>query len=61
MSVAGASSRGGARMSAVWLVECVGAVCLFYTSVKSVLARCGFNSEGNVGRRPSKSSLEAAF
>eukprot|EP00969_Alexandrium_andersonii_P016990 744184-Alexandrium_andersonii.AAC.1 len=61
MSVAGASCCCGARASAVRLVECVDAVCSFHNPAKSFLARCGFNPEGNVDRRPSKSSLEAAF
>eukprot|EP00969_Alexandrium_andersonii_P282690 12497325-Alexandrium_andersonii.AAC.1 len=61
MSVAGASCCGGARVSAVRLMGRVDATCLFRNLAESCLARCGFNPEGNVDRRPSKSSLEAAF
>eukprot|EP00969_Alexandrium_andersonii_P074700 3295098-Alexandrium_andersonii.AAC.1 len=61
MNVAGANCCGGARVSAVRLVECVDAVCLLHALAKSCLAQRGFNPDGNVERRPSKSSLEAAF
>eukprot|EP00969_Alexandrium_andersonii_P011621 506117-Alexandrium_andersonii.AAC.1 len=52
--VAGASCGSGVRVSVVRLVKCAGAECLYHTLAKSFLARCGFNPEGNVDRRPSK-------
>eukprot|EP00969_Alexandrium_andersonii_P323849 14309183-Alexandrium_andersonii.AAC.1 len=43
------------------VAKCATAACLYRTRAKSFLARCGVNPEGNVDRRPSKGSLEAAF
>eukprot|EP00969_Alexandrium_andersonii_P199924 8830332-Alexandrium_andersonii.AAC.1 len=58
--VSGASFVCCSRVSVAPIAECVESACLFHTIAKRFLARCGFNPEGNVERRPSKSSLEAA-
>eukprot|EP00969_Alexandrium_andersonii_P238831 10542427-Alexandrium_andersonii.AAC.1 len=59
--VSGASFARCSRVSAALIVERAESVRLLHILAKSFLARCGFNPEGNVDRRPSKSSLEAAF